>query len=168
MRVDASRPGSGRHEFGRILAHHFTHGDDPTAQRQLVASAPHWTNYRAMHRAELEQAAAVVERATRSRVAANLGSTRVLRRSVQGVWRDRPKDRDAAGFVMLVAALLTAVASAMHWHRTRRHAHQEAAAEQALLHLQVAYAKATEPVMVGLASRAPSPQTKRCCAHCLR
>ncbi|MFF4250506.1 transposase [Streptomyces sp. NPDC001663] len=63
-----------------------------------------------------------------------------------------------------MGALLSAVASAMHWHRTRRHAQQEAAAEQAL-HLQVAYAKATEPVTVGLASRAPSSQTKRCCAH---
>ncbi|MFD9331131.1 hypothetical protein [Streptomyces sp. NPDC060065] len=120
------RPGSGRPELGRILAHHLTHGDDPTAQRQLVAlgsaldllpiDAP---AVLAVLKAELEQAAAVVERATRSRVAADLGSTRVLRRSVQAIWRDRPQGRDGAGFVMLVDALLTAVAFAMHWHRTR-------------------------------------------------
>lgn len=142
------------------------------AQRQLVAlgsaldqppvDAP------AVLKAELEQASAVVARATRSRVAADLGSTRVLRRSVQAIWRDRPQDRDGAGFVRPVDALLTAVASTRHWHRTRQHAQQEAAAEQTLLNLQVAYEKAADAVLVGLASRAPSPQTKHRCAHHLQ
>ncbi|MFF7642861.1 hypothetical protein [Streptomyces canus] len=121
-----------------------------------------------MLKTELEQAAAAFERATRSRVAADLSSTRILRRSVQAIWRDRTQDRDGAGFVKLVDARLTAVAFAMHWHRTRRRGQQEAAAEQALLHLQVAYAKAAEPDLVGLASGAPSPQTERCCAHHLQ
>ncbi|WP_030609469.1 hypothetical protein [Streptomyces fulvoviolaceus] len=46
-------------------------------------SAPHWTYYRSRHpvKAELEQVAAVFERATRSRATADLGSTRILRRS---------------------------------------------------------------------------------------
>lgn len=94
----AARLGSGGHELSRILAHHLTHGDDPTAQRQLVVlgaaldllpvTAP------AVLKAELEQAAAVFERATRSRVTADLGSTRILRRSVQAIRRDPPQDRD--------------------------------------------------------------------------
>ena len=154
------------------IPHHLTHGDDSTAQGQLVAlgaaldllpvTAP------AGLKAELEQAAAVFERATRSRIAADLDSTRVLRRSVQAIWRDRPQDREGAGFVMLLDAALTAVAFAIHWHRIRQHAQQEAAAEQALLHLQVAYAQVAGPVLVGLASRAPSPQTKRRFAHHLQ
>jgi hypothetical protein len=56
----------------------------------------------------------------------------------------------------------------MHWHRTRRHAPQEAAAEQALLHLRGAYALVAEPVLTGLARRSPGLQTKRRFAHHLR
>ncbi|MDT0613515.1 relaxase/mobilization nuclease domain-containing protein [Streptomyces lancefieldiae] len=169
------RPGNPWHQTAAAterIPHHLTHGDDHAAQGQLVAlgaaldllpvTAP------AGLKAELEQAAAVFERATRSRIAADLDSTRVLRRSVQAIWRDRPQDRDGAGFTMLLDAALTAVAFAIHWHRIRQHAQQEAAAEQALLHLQVAYAQVAEPVLVGLASRAPSPQTKRRFAHHLQ
>ncbi|MDO0914139.1 relaxase/mobilization nuclease domain-containing protein [Streptomyces sp. DT2A-34] len=154
------------------IPHHLTHGDEHTAQGQLVAlgaaldllpvTAP------AALRAELEQAAAVFERATRSRIAADLDSTRVLCRSVQAIWRDRPQDRDAAGFAMLLDAALTAVAFAMHWHRTRQHAQQQAAAEQALVHLQIAYAQVSGPVLAGLAQRSPSPQTKRRFVHHLQ
>ncbi|MFJ4977506.1 mobilization protein [Streptomyces coeruleorubidus] len=151
------------------IPHHLTHGDDQAAQGQLVAlgaaldllpvTAP------AALKAELEQAAAAFERATRSRIAADLDSTRVLRRSVQAIWKDPTRHGDGAGLAMLLDVALTAVAYAMHWHRIRQHAQQEAAAEQALLHLQAAYAQAAKPVLAGLASRAPSPQTKRRFAH---
>ncbi|MFB6772197.1 mobilization protein [Streptomyces sp. NPDC056337] len=166
------RPGNPWHQATNAterIPHHLTHGDDPTAQGQLVAlgaaldllpvTAP------AALKAELEQAAAVFERATRSRIAADLDSTRVLRRSVQAIWKDPTRHGDIAGLAMLLDVALTAVAYAMHWHRSRQHAQQEAAAEQALVHLQVAYAQVAEPVLVGLASRAPSPQTKRRFAH---
>ncbi|MFF3917719.1 mobilization protein [Streptomyces sp. NPDC001852] len=171
----AVRPGNPWHQATAAIEripHHLTHGDDSTAQGQLVAlgaaldllpvTAP------AALKAKLEQAAAVFERATRSRITADLDSTRVLRRSVQTIWRDRPQDRDGAGFAMLLDAALTAVAFAIHWHRIRQHAQQEAATEQALFHLQVAYAQVAGPVLVGLASRAPSPQTKRRFAHHLQ
>ncbi|GHI05788.1 hypothetical protein Scel_41090 [Streptomyces cellostaticus] len=69
---------------------------------------------------------------------------------------------------MLIDAALTAVACAMHWHRTRQHAQQQAAAEQTLIHLQAAYAQISGPVLVDLASRAPSPQTKDRYAHHLQ
>ncbi|MFG2936684.1 relaxase/mobilization nuclease domain-containing protein [Streptomyces sp. NPDC048282] len=169
------RPGNPWHQATAAvdrIPRHLTNGDDRTAQGQLVAlgaaldllpaTAP------AVLKAELEQAAAAFERATRSRIAADLDSARVLRRSVQVIWRDRPQDRDGAGFAMLLDVTLTAVAFAMHWHRTRRHAQQEAAAEQALLHLRGAYALVAEPVLTGLARRSPGLQTKRRFAHHLR
>ncbi|QIB42806.1 mobilization protein [Streptomyces aureoverticillatus] len=146
------------------IPHHLTHGGDPTAQGQLIAlgaaldllpvTAP------TALKAELERASAAFERATRSRVTADLDSTRVLRRSVQAIWREQPQDGDGTGLAMLLDAMLTAVAFAMHWHRTRQHAQQEAAAEQTLLHLQVAYAQVAEPVLADLAQRSPTLQTK--------
>ena len=169
------RPGNPWHQATAAterIPHHLTHGDDGVAQGQLVAlgaaldllpvTAP------AALKAELQRAAAVFERATRSRIAADLDSTRVLRRSVQAIWKDPTRHGDGAGLAMLLDVALTAVAYAMHWHRTRQHAQQEAAAEQALVHLQVAYAQIAEPVLVGLASRASSPQTKRRFAHHLQ
>ena len=112
-------------------------------------------------RAELGKAALAFERATRSRIAADLNSTRVLRRSVQAILRERPASRDGATFTMLVDTVLTAVVFAMHWHRTRQHAQQEAGAEQALVHLQIAYGQIAEPVLASLAQRAPSPQMQQ-------
>ncbi|MFJ9345349.1 relaxase/mobilization nuclease domain-containing protein [Streptomyces sp. NPDC101237] len=169
------RPGNPWHQATAAvdrIPRHLTNGDDRTAQGQLVAlgaaldllpaTAP------AVLKAELEQAAAAFERATRSRIAADFDSARVLRRSVQVIWRDRPQDRDGAGFAMLLDVTLTAVAFAMHWHRTRRHAQQEAAAEQALLHLRGAYGLVAEPVLTGLARRSPGLQTRRRFAHHLR
>lgn len=154
------------------IPHHLTHDDDPAAQGQLVVlgatldllpvAAP------AALRAELERAAAAFERATRSRITADLASTRALRRSVQAIWRDRPQERDGTGLAMLLDAALTAVAFAVHWHRTRQHAQQEAAAAQALVHLQIAYGQVAEPVLAGLAQRTPSDQTKRRFAHHLQ
>ncbi|MGW0422277.1 hypothetical protein [Streptomyces sp. NPDC003015] len=108
-------------------------------------------------RAELEQAAAANQRATRSRIAADLDSTRALRRSIQTIWGERPQNSDGIGLTMLVDAALTAVAFTLHWHRTRQHAQQEAAAEQVLLHLQTAYAQTVEPVLVGLAQPGTRP-----------
>lgn len=164
----AVRPGNPWHQATAAterIPHHLTHSDDSTAQGQLVAlgaaldllpiTAP------AALKAELEQAAAVFERATRSRIAADLDSTRVLRRSVQAIWKDPTWHRDGAGLAMLLDVALTAVAYAMHWHRTRQHAQQEAAAEQALVHLQSAYAQVAGPVLTDLARRSPGLQTKR-------
>ncbi|MGW6791301.1 mobilization protein [Streptomyces chartreusis] len=170
-----ARPGNPWHQATAAterIPHHLTHGDDNVSQGQLVAlgatldllpvTAP------ATIRAELERAAAAFERATRSRISADLASTRALRRSVQAIWRDRPHDSDGTGLAMILDAVLTAVAFAVHWHRTHQHAQQEAAAEQALVHLQVVYGQVAEPVLAGLAQRAPSDQIKRRFAHHLQ
>jgi len=171
----AAPPGNPWHQATAAterIPHHLAHADAPAAQGQLVvlgaaldllpvaAPATMW--------AELERAAAAFERATRSRVTADLASTRALRRSVQAIWRDRPQDRDGTGLAMLLDAALTAVAFAVHWHRAHQHAQQEAAAAQALVHLQIAYGQVAEPVLAGLAQRAPSDQTKRRFAHHLQ
>jgi hypothetical protein len=163
----AVRPGDPWHQAAAAerIPHHLINSSDPTGQGQLVSlgttldilsiAAP------AVVRAELELAALTFERATRSRVDAHLDSTRVLRRSVQAILRESPADGDGSGFTMLLDTVLTAVAFAMHWHRTRQHAQQEAAAEQALVHLQIAYGQIAEPVLAGLAQRAPSLQMKQ-------
>ncbi|MEV8070843.1 mobilization protein [Streptomyces sp. NPDC085995] len=154
------------------IPHHLTHGEDGVAQGQLAAlgatldllpvTAP------AAAQKELERAAAAFERATRSRIAADHASARALRRSVNAIWRDTAFRGDGAGLAMLVDAVLTAVAYAAHWHRTHRHAQQQAAAEQTLVHLQAVSAYIAEPVLAGLVSRAPTPQTKDRYAYHLR
>ncbi|WP_434593176.1 relaxase/mobilization nuclease domain-containing protein [Streptomyces sp. A5-4] len=167
-----ARPGNPWHHATSAterIPHHLSTDDDHTAQGQLVAlgatldllplTAP------TAARAELQQAASAFERATRSRVTADLTSTRVLRRSIQTIWRDRPQDKDGAGFAMLLDAAFTAVAFAAHWHRTRQNAQQQEAAEQTLLHLRAAYGQVAEPVLANLARRTPAQQTKHRLAH---
>ncbi|WP_411109559.1 mobilization protein [Streptomyces sp. c-19] len=144
---------------------HLTHGDDHIAQGQLVAlggaldllplTAP------VAARSELERAAALFERATRSRIAADLGSARVLRRSVQTILRTPTATGDGSGLAMLLDAALIAVAFAKHWHCTHQHAQQEAAAQRTLAHLQTAYAHVAVPILNGLARRTPDIQTKQ-------
>ncbi|MFC8791922.1 relaxase family protein [Streptomyces cinereoruber] len=147
------------------IPHHLTHADDHIAQGQLVAlggaldllplTAP------AAAKNELERAAALFERATRSRITADLDSARVLRRSIQTILRTPTTTRDGAGLAMLLDAALIAVAFAKHWHRTHQHAQQEAAAQQALVHLQTAYAQVAVPILNNLARRTPGIQTKQ-------
>ncbi|WP_327375426.1 relaxase/mobilization nuclease domain-containing protein [Streptomyces sp. NBC_01216] len=147
------------------IPHHLTHSSDHITQGQLVAlggaldllplAAP------AAARSELERAAALFERATRSRITADADSARVLRRSVQTILRTPAATRDGAGLAMLLDAALIAVAFAKHWHRTHQHAQQEAAAQQALVHLQTAYAQVAVPVLDDLARRTPGMQTKQ-------
>ncbi len=145
------------------IPHHLTHSSDHTAQGQLVAlgealdllplTAP------AEAKRELERAATAFERATRSRITADLHSTRVLRRSIQTILLTPATTRDGTGLAMLLDAVLIAVAFARHWHQTHQHAQQEAAAEQTLTHLQTAYAHVAVPVLDGLVRRTPGPQT---------
>lgn len=169
------RPGNPWHQAtaaAERISHHLTHGDDQTAQGQLVLLGATLNllpiNAPTAAKAELERAAVAFERATRSRIAADLASTHALRRGIQTIWRDQPSDGDGSGIAMLLDTVLTAVVLAMHWHRTHQHAQQEAAAEQALVHLQVAYTQVAEPVLAGLTHRAPSRQMKLRYAHHLQ
>ncbi|MFG3239829.1 hypothetical protein ACIODX_22400 [Streptomyces sp. NPDC088190] len=96
-----------------------------------------------------------------SRITSDLDSARVLRRSVQTILRTPAATRDGTGLAMLLDAALIAVTFAKHWHRTHQHAQQEAAAQQALVHLQTAYAQVAVPVLDDLARRAPGIQIKQ-------
>lgn len=146
------------------IPNHLTHSDDRVAQGQLVAlggvldllplTAP------AAVRTELEHAAALFERATRSRITADIDSARVLRRSVQTILRTPSIAGDGAGLAMLLDTALIAVAFAVHWHRKHQHAQQEAAAQETLVHLQAAYAHVAVPVLDDLARLTPGIQTK--------
>ncbi|MFF3154787.1 mobilization protein [Streptomyces sp. NPDC057910] len=164
----AARQGNPWHQAtaaAERIPHHLFKGDEMAAQGQLVALGATLDllpiTAADAARAELQQASVAFERATRSRIAADLDNTRVLRRSVQAIWRERPADGDGAGLAMLLDTVLTAVAFAMHWHRTHQHAQQEAAAEQALVHLQAAYGQIADPILAGIAQRAPSLQMKQ-------
>ncbi|MEV0302080.1 mobilization protein [Streptomyces prasinus] len=163
----AARPADPWHQATAAterIPDHLTHSSDHIAQGQLVAlggaldllpfTAP------AEAKRELERAAAVFERATRSRITADLDSARVLRRSIQTIMLTPATTGDGAGLAMLLDAALIAVAFARHWHRTHQHAQQEAAAEQTLVHLQTAYAHVAVPVLDDLARRTPGIQTK--------
>lgn len=171
----AVRPGDPWHQATTAterIPSHLTRGDDHAAQGQLVALGaaldllPVTTPSAA--RAQLQQAAAAFERATRSRITADRDSARVLRRSVQAIWRRPDTAGDGSGPAMLLDAALTAVAFAVHWHRKHQHAQQEAAAQQALVHLQAAYGPVAEPVLGDLARRAPGQQTMQRYVHHLR
>ncbi|MGW9324737.1 mobilization protein [Streptomyces koyangensis] len=154
------------------IPHHITHSADHIVQGQLVAlggtlallplTAP------ASVRSELERAAAAFERATRSRITADLASARVLRRSVQTILRTPAATGDGAGLAMLLDAVLIAVALAAHWHRTHQHAQQEGAAKQALIHLHTAHAQVAIPALNGLARRTPGLQTRQRYARLLQ
>ncbi|GEC04751.1 mobilization protein [Streptomyces spinoverrucosus] len=154
------------------IPHHLTRSDDGVAQGQLAALGgvldllPVTAQVAA--RVELERAAVAFERDTHSRIAADHSSARVLRRSVQMIWNDAARHGDGAGLAMLIDVALTAVAYAVHWHRTRQHAQQEAAAEEALVHLQAAHVQITEPVLARFAARAPGTQIKRRYAYHLQ
>ncbi|MFG3289413.1 relaxase/mobilization nuclease domain-containing protein [Streptomyces sp. NPDC048179] len=171
----AVRPGNPWHQATAAterIPHHLIHSSDEVAQSQLDAlggaldllppTAPDAA------RAELERAAVAFERATRSRIAADHASARALRRSIQTIWKDPARHEDGTGLAMLLDVALTAVAYAMHWHRTRQHIQQQAAAEQTLIHLQAAYEQIAEPVLAGLADRKPSHQTRHRYAYHLR
>jgi hypothetical protein len=154
------------------IPEHLTRSSEQVAQGQLAAlggaldllsvTAPDTI------RADVKRASAAFERATRSRIAADHASARVLRRSIQAIWNDPARRPDDTGLAMLLDAMLIAVAYGMHWHRTRRHAQQEAAAQQALLHLQAAAAEAAGPALDSLARRSPAPQHQHRYTHHLR
>ncbi|MEV4994123.1 mobilization protein [Streptomyces niveus] len=171
----AARPADPWHQATaatELIPHRLTHHNETVAQGQLVALGATLDLFPVTAppaaRADLELAAAAFERATRSRITADHTSARALRRSIQKIWHNPTLDRDGTGLAMLLDAALTAVAFAVHWHRTHQHAQQEAAAQQTLVHLQAAYTHVAEPALAHLAARSPGSSTKNRYAQYLR
>lgn len=103
-------------------------------------------------RAELRQAAALFERATRSHVKAEHGHDRALRQAARDLIYNGPalgRGEDGATTAMAIDMLFFLVTAAAHWHARKEHAQQAAAAHQAAEHLRNAYrAAASVPLSV--------------------
>ncbi|MFF8447741.1 relaxase/mobilization nuclease domain-containing protein [Streptomyces leeuwenhoekii] len=101
-------------------------------------------------RAELREAAAAFERATRSHVRAERGHDRALRQAARDLVRGGPalgRGEDGATTAMAIDMLFFLVTAALHWHAKKGHAQQAAAARQAAEHLRAAYrAAAAQPL----------------------
>ncbi|WP_328741951.1 mobilization protein [Streptomyces caniferus] len=136
-------------------------GDDAAAQGQLDAFSDALHNLaRAVHgphRAELQAAATVFNRARRSAIRADHQAATSLRDAT----RELAYARDEPGglAIAFIFAALHVARAAANWHAQRGHQQQAAAAEQALLHLWVGYQQVSAPVLADLSRRAPGQQT---------
>lgn len=139
-------------------------GDPAAAQAHLVALGetldllPATTQRRDL-RSQLQQAARGFERATRSRIRADHQHARALRSATKELLYTSPED--GAALAMLLNAAVIAVIAASRWHAARQHTQQEAAAHQALHHVQAAYEQAAAQPLANLRELAPSEQIER-------
>ncbi|MFD7507362.1 relaxase/mobilization nuclease domain-containing protein [Streptomyces sp. NPDC059850] len=108
-------------------------------------------------RPQLQQAAIVFERATRSRIRAQQDQARALRSAIRTL-RSAPVTGDGAGLAMFLDVALLVATAAARWHRLRQHDQQVAAAHQTLLHLRTAYEQAAAAPLAALAQRKPPQQ----------
>ncbi|NEC91200.1 relaxase/mobilization nuclease domain-containing protein [Streptomyces sp. SID12501] len=107
-------------------------------------------------RTELRQAAAVFERATRSRIRAEHGHDRALRQAARDLVYSGPalgRGEDGATTAMAIDMLFFLVTAAAHWHAKKEHAQQAAAAREAAEHLRTAYQTAASIPMGALYQR---------------
>ncbi|GCD44706.1 relaxase/mobilization nuclease domain-containing protein [Streptomyces paromomycinus] len=109
-------------------------------------------------RPQLRQAAAVFERATRSRIQAEHHHARTLRSVLRAMLRE-PAPKDGAALAMLLDAALLVALAATRWHHLRHHDQQATAAQQTHLHLQAAYDKAAPAPLAAIAHRKPAAPT---------
>ncbi|MFJ8298371.1 relaxase/mobilization nuclease domain-containing protein [Streptomyces sp. NPDC094447] len=129
---------------------HLAHDKDEAGQAHITVLAEALDALPVVAPASLQpqlvQAAAVFERAARSRIRAQHQAALATRRAVKAILRE-PAPKDGAILAAVLDALLLAVIATQHWHRTRNHHQQAEAARQAAAHLRAAYqAQATEPL----------------------
>lgn len=109
------------------------------------------------HRAELQAAAQVFNRARRSAIRADHQAATALREAAKEL---AYATHDPGGLaIALIFAALHLSRAAAKWHEQRGHEQQAAAAEQAFRHLQAGYQEAAEPVLADLTRRAPRSAT---------
>ncbi|MFD4247531.1 mobilization protein [Streptomyces sp. NPDC058525] len=110
-------------------------------------------------RRELQEAAFVFERASRSHVRAERGHDRALRQAARDLVYSGPalgRGEDGATTAMVIDAVFFLVTVAAHWHGKKAHAQQAAAAQLAAEHLRTAYRAAAAQPMGVLAVRGRS------------
>ncbi|MFZ4155566.1 relaxase/mobilization nuclease domain-containing protein [Streptomyces pseudogriseolus] len=154
------------------IPQHLSGSDDRASQAHLAAFgealdalpllAP------APIRAQLREAAAAFERATRSRIQAEHHHARALRGATRAMLRE-PVPSDGTALAMLLDAAILVTIAATRWHQLRHHDQQVAAAQQTLLHLQAAYDQAAAaPLAVLIQRRPPQPTVDRHVHHIRR
>lgn len=175
QRLDATEPTptveSGRHRpdpwhqatsATERIPHRLDQGDDPAAQAHLAALGEALDALPLVApqpvRAQLREAAATFERATRSRTQAEHQHARALRGAVRSMLREPVSDGNGAALVMFLDAAVLAVIAAARWHQLRHHDQQVTAARKALTHLQGAYDHTAAAPLRALAQRRPPQQ----------
>ncbi|MCB5910161.1 relaxase/mobilization nuclease domain-containing protein [Streptomyces pinistramenti] len=145
------------------------HGNDGTVATQIAATGEvldALAKTSAAHtRHELQEAASVFERASRSRIRAAHGHDGALRQAARDLVHSGPargRGEDGATTAMAIDMLFFLAITAAHWHARKQHAQQAEAAHRAAQHLRVAYQAAAEHPMTVLHQRgrrlAPSLQ----------
>ncbi|KOG33775.1 MULTISPECIES: relaxase/mobilization nuclease domain-containing protein [Streptomyces] len=121
-------------------------GDDGVIAAQIAAAGEvldALAKTSATHtRHELQAAAAVFERASRSHVRAARGHDHALRRAARDLVHSGPalgRGEDGATTAMVIDTLFFLITAAAHWHAKKQHAQQAEAAHQAAAHLRAAY-----------------------------
>ncbi|MCX4676031.1 mobilization protein [Streptomyces sp. NBC_01433] len=130
------------------------HGDDGVAAAQIAAAGEvldALAKTSAAHtRAELQQAAAVFERASRSHVRVVRGHDQALRQAAHDLVHSGPAlgcGEDGATTAMVIDTAVFLAITAANWHAKKHHSQQAAAAQQAAEHLRTAYqAAAAHPI----------------------
>nr|WP_240969229.1 mobilization protein [Streptomyces sp. HNM0575] len=140
-------------------------GDDAAAQAHLAALGEALDALPLVAptplRAQLRQAAAAFERATRSRIRSEHHHARALRSAMRAVLRDPAPAGDGTGLAMLLDAAVLAVIAATRWHQLRQHDQQVTAARRAVVHLQAAYDRAAPVQLEALVKRKPPARAVR-------
>ncbi|MEU7060431.1 mobilization protein [Streptomyces sp. NPDC046197] len=136
-------------------------GGEAVAQGQLDAFGDTLHNLalasHGSHRAELQAAAQVFNRARRSAIRADHQAATALREAAKEL---AYATHDPGGLaIALIFAALHLSRAAAKWHEQRSHEQQAAAAEQAFRHLQAGYQEAAAPVLADLTRRAPHAAT---------
>ncbi|MEC3995269.1 mobilization protein [Actinacidiphila sp. DG2A-62] len=143
------------------IPHHLEHATDTAAQAHITAFAEALDALPLVTpkaiRAQLHEAAAAFERASRSRIKADHRHAQALRGAVRAIARQPPTTDGAALATFLDAAILALIAI-QRWQSARHHNQQVQAARRTLTHLQAAYDHTAPAPLATLNQRQP-PRT---------
>ncbi|MEU0840117.1 mobilization protein [Streptomyces sp. NPDC005962] len=168
--VDRHRPSPWRQATAAAerIPTRLARSDDATAQANIAAFGEALDALPLLApkdlRPQLQQAAIVFERATRSRIRAHQDQARALRSAIRSL-RTAPVTGDGSGLAMFLDVALLVVTATVRWHRLRQHDQQVAAAHQTLLHLRTAYEEAAAAPLAALAQRKPPQRVVDRLAH---
>ncbi|MFD4477186.1 relaxase/mobilization nuclease domain-containing protein [Streptomyces sp. NPDC058471] len=143
------------------IPHALTHDDATVAQAHITALAETIDVLPLLAptpcRAELRQAAAAFERASRSSIHAENRHAAWLRGAVKDMLRTPPPNSpDSTLWALFLDTIVLAVIATVRWHDLHHHGQQVAAARQALTHIQAVADQAAAAPLAGLTQTAPT------------